>query len=218
MENLAKGDWSDPKQVQEFATTYHKRYGPLFWKSLTDILPERSFRNIADFGCGPGIWLADAITRFDAPVAYGLDASQAMLDYANEILRKIAGGVKYTLHLVDFDQGTIPLPISSVDLGFSGFMLHEVADARKFTVMVLRHINTDGVFVVYDFISGNPEEFIRQMAKLGISEERARMRYPHMCKHSLSDIEAIMKNAGFSSVSSKKILDTRAVVVAVKST
>jgi endonuclease III len=55
------------------------------------------------------------------------------------------------------------------------------------------------------------------MAALGTSEENARKRYPHMCKHSLTDIENILKKAGFSSVKSKSILDTRAIVVAVKS-
>jgi SAM-dependent methyltransferase len=217
MENLAKGNWSDPERVRGFASTYDRRYGTVFWDVLREIQPRQTYRAVADFGCGPGLWLADAILRLDVTVAYGLDASQAMLDYAEEILGALVGPVKYSLKLVDFDRHQMPLPESSLDMGFSGYMFHEVADPNEFARMVLKCIRVGGVYVVFDFISGNPEEFIRQMAALGTSEENARKRYPHMCKHSLTDIENILKKAGFSSVKSKSILDTRAIVVAVKS-
>lgn len=217
MENLAKGNWSDPERVRSFASTYERRYGAMFWDVLSKILPKQAFRTVADFGCGPGVWLADAIPRLDATVAYGLDASQAMLDYAEEILSALVGPVKYYLKLVDFDKHQIPLSESSLDMGFSGYMFHEVADANEFAGMVLKSLRSRGVYVVFDFISGNLEEFIRQMGRLGTSEENARKRYPHMCKHSLTDIENILMKAGFSSVKSKSILDTRAIVVAVKS-
>ncbi|MFW9933724.1 MAG: hypothetical protein ACFFDR_13870, partial [Candidatus Thorarchaeota archaeon] len=64
MENLAKSNWTDPERVQEFAKTYESRYGDEFWQILCQLLPLLSAPSIGDFGCGPGLWLADAATRF----------------------------------------------------------------------------------------------------------------------------------------------------------
>ncbi len=216
MENLAKSNWTDPERVQEFAKTYSSRYGDDFWTSLNDMLPELSRPIVADFGCGPGLWLADAIGRFQASKAYGFDASKAMLDYAGEVLQKIATGIPHELHEVNFDTDPIPLSEHVLDLAFGGYMLHEVADPDSFLHSLSMHIRRDGVCIIFDFISGNQQEFIHQMVARGMPEERARMRYPHMCKHSVDDIEKKMKDSGFMNVRAKKIKETRAIIVGIK--
>ena len=82
--------------------------------------------------------------------------------------------------------------------------------------MVHRHTKLQGVFVVYDFISGNEEQFVTTMVQHGMSEEHARKRYPHMCKHSASEIEEILQKSGFQDCREVSINEIRAVVVGLK--
>ncbi len=217
MENLAKSNWSNPERVQEFAKTYTERYGNEFWQILSSLLPTLQHPTIGDFGCGPGLWLADAVSRFTASKAYGFDASAAMLDYAEEVLEKVVHEVPHELHQVDFDTDKIPLTDDILDLAFGGYMLHEVADASDFLHSLSMHIRIGGICIIFDFVSGNEEEFVHQMLARGMTEERARTRYPHMCKHSVEDIEEKMRNSGFSSIRSEKLRETRAIIVGIKS-
>lgn len=216
MENLAKGNWTDPERVQEFAKTYSRRYGEEFWTALAGLLPEVYHPRLGDFGCGPGIWLADAVIRLHLSKAYGFDASQAMLDYAEEVLATLVAGVPYELHQVDFDKDQIPIATDALDLAFGGYMLHEVADADMFLASLSEHIRKDGACIIFDYVSGDAKEFVRQMVERGMSEHRARQRYPHMCKHSVEDIKGKMRNSGFSSIRFVKIRLTRAIIVGIK--
>ena len=85
MENLSKGDWTDPERVKHFIKTYEVRYGDMFWNTFYKLTETKTLDVIADFRCGPGLWLVDAATRFNSIRLHGLDESEEMLTQAKEI-------------------------------------------------------------------------------------------------------------------------------------
>lgn len=215
MDDLSKNDWHDPEKAMHFAKNYDQRYGDVFWQTFDELIGSVSDVVIADFGCGPGLWLRDAGIRLHARKLIGIDASPAMLEYAEGALNS-SEAPSFQLHLADFDIEGIPLSDSTVDLGFSGYFLHELKNPRAFIIQLFERLNADGLCVVLDFVSGHPDEFARQLQQAGMNEDEARRRYPHMCKHSVEDIERILGSAGFEEVRSKKIQQTRALIVGEK--
>jgi len=215
MENLGKGDWSDPERVKHFIHTYQQRYGDIFWDAVIELVGSGSRDVIADFGCGPGIWLTDAASRFKASKIFGLDENETMLEEAKEILKKGLSPENVRLDLVNLDTEPINIAPNSLDLAFSGYLLHELANPNDFISQLLARLKEQGVCIVFDFVSTDVELFVKTMKQVGWDEERARKRYPHMCKHSLDDIEKILESAGFTGISSK-LLDVRAIVVGIK--
>jgi ubiquinone/menaquinone biosynthesis C-methylase UbiE len=117
---------------------------------------------------------------------------------------------------VNFDTDEIMVIPDSIDFAFSGFMLHEVASPNDFVSSVYRLIKSNGTFVVYDFVSGNEDMFVKIMGEFGMSEEHARKRYPHMCRHSVDEIIEILETSGFSDPRAQQIDEIRAVVVGLK--
>ncbi len=215
MDNLAKGDWTNPERVKRFTKTYHTRYGELFWNTFSKLIENKTRDVIADFGCGPGLWLADAATRFNATRLHGLDESEEMLNQAEEIINKTISTANIQLDLINLDKERIAIKEDSLDMAFSGYVLHELANPNDVSAQVYSILKRNGICVVFDFVATNVDLFVKVMSQAGMSEDRAKSRYPHMCKHSITDIEAILKSAGFEDISSE-LLDVRAIVVGLK--
>lgn len=215
-DHLAKDNWTDIERVQRMAKTYTMRYDIDFWKTLFSLTSSEPRHVVADFGCGPGLLLADIANRFNAHTAIALDESPQMLAVAEANLKVLAKLKSIEIRRVNFDTDEIDIESGSIDFAFSGFMLHEVADPRKFASVVHRLVKLMGTYVVYDYVSGNEEMFVKAMVKNGISEDHARKRYPHMCKHSAADIKEILETSGFSNCQSQTIDEFRAVVVGLK--
>ena len=218
LENLAKGDWTDPDKIRGLVESYSKRYGNPFWDGLLTLTSDEPRNSIADFGCGPGLFLVDAVEKFRAKTVYGFDQSVEMLQQALEFLEKRLPSNRRILEQLDFDKAPIPLADRSIDLAFSGFFLHEIEDPLGHVDQVLALLRVGGAYAVYDYVSSDEEEFVLAMAAAGMREERARKRYPHMCKHSIDDIKALLTNAGFQNVRATKVAEARAVVVGFHST
>jgi ubiquinone/menaquinone biosynthesis C-methylase UbiE len=216
MSHLGRADWEDPKRIQGLIASYSQRYGKKFWNAFHKLTGSEERNTIADFGCGPGLFLVDAIQYYKARNAYGFDKSENMLIYASHFLQEVLNPNDFVLKHVDFDKGEIPLYQDSIDLGFSGYLLHELKNPRKFVAEIQRLIQNNGLYVIYDFISGNPEAFENIMFKQGMAREKARKRYPHMCKHSLSDLHDILRKSGFSSLDSIQLDEIRAIVKGIK--
>ncbi|MFW9835568.1 MAG: class I SAM-dependent methyltransferase, partial [Candidatus Thorarchaeota archaeon] len=185
--NLAKADWTDDDRVQRMAKTYNIRYDEKFWKAVESLTGMESRSVVADFGCGPGLLLADIANRFKAHTAIALDESAQMLAVAKSKLEELTKLETIDIHQVNFDTEPIKINPDSIDFAFSGFMLHEVASPIDFVSSVFKVVRTNGFYVVYDFVSGNEMQFVKAMSQQGMSEEHARKRYPHMCKHSADD-------------------------------
>ncbi len=214
--NLGKADWTDNERVQRMAKMYNVRYDDEFWKAFESLTTDESRSVVADFGCGPGLLLADVATRFRAHTAIALDESDQMLAAAEFYLKERTDLRSIDIQKVNFDTENIQVDSDSIDFAFSGFMLHEVASPDDFVSSVYKLVNSRGIYVVYDFVSGNEEMFVKTMCEYGMSEEQARKRYPHMCKHSADDIVEILETSGFSDCRASTIGGIRAVVVGLK--
>lgn len=216
MANHSKADWTDEERVQRMAKTYSARYDEKFWNAMGALVGSRTCEVVADFGCGPGLLLVDIANRYKAILAIGLDESNEMLAQAEIFLKERANLDSFELVQVNFDTDEIPLDSEIIDFGFSGFMLHEVANPTHFVSQVYQHITLNGFYVVYDFVSGNEEAFVKIVSQHGMSEENARKRYPHMCKHSANDIVEILSTGGFKDCRMIVMDEMRAIVVGLK--
>ena len=216
MTHLGKADWTDPERVRRMAESYRQRYDSDFWESLEHLIGTSEREVVADFGCGPGLLLSDLARNLSSSLALGVDESSEMLEYAESALAGVDSLRSYSLKQANFDSEEIPLDSDSVDLGFCGFMLHEVASPSRFLEDAFRVVRKGGSYVVYDYVSGDRDAFIRAMSSGGMSPERAAKRYPHMCKHSIEDIEGLLSSSEFQDVQSIVIDGIRAVVAGLK--
>ncbi len=210
---LGKADWTDRDRIQGIIDSYSLRYDESFWVTLIELIGEQTRENIADFGCGPGLFLVDAAHRFSARRLFGLDESKEMIEQAKTFIQTRTATKSYELTITNFDEAAIPMHPMSIDLAFCGFMLHEVASPQGFVDQVSRTLRTGGVCAVYDFVSRDEEIFVRKMAEQGMAPERARLRFPHVCKHSLDDIRMFIEAAGLKDVQSAAVNDIRGLAV-----
>jgi len=211
--HLGKADWSDKDRIKVIIDVYSRRYDKTFWTNLIELAGNQRRDVIADFGCGPGLFLVDASQKFAARQLIGLDESKEMLDQAKVFIEKRTTVESYELTVANFDEVGVPLLPGSIDLAFCGFMFHEVASPQDFVKQVSQTLRTGGKYIIYDFISGDEETFVKKMTEQGMSAERARMRYPHMCKHSLDDIRGFVETAGLHEVKAIAVNDIRGLVV-----
>lgn len=216
VEHLGKADWQDPERVQGMVQSYNERYPEAFWNALLDLIGTEPREVVAEFGPGPGLFLVDTVSKLQTKKVYGIDESESMLKQADEFLSCVLSPDNYILTQHDFNTDAVAMEPSSVDMVFSGFFLHEVDNSQSIIVQAARSLRPSGVCVVFDFVSGNEETFVRVMGAHGMDEEKARKRYPHMCKHSVDDIVEFMTKAGLKPAGSKKIRETAALVVGLK--
>ena len=140
-----------------------------------------------------------------------------MLKQAAHFLSEIMSEEQYTLKQINFDESKIDLEPGVLDFGFAGHMFHEVADPVDLTSQVFKTLKQGGRFAILDYVSGNPEGFVKRMVASGMDEEHVRARYPHMCKNSVDDLIGFLSKAGFSDITFEKIDDeSRAIVVGIK--
>lgn len=217
MGNLGKDDWSSDDRVQRMVKRYPLSYHESFWATLQRLVGSKSKDVVVDFGCGPGLLLVDLAKKFHAKHAYGLDESENMLKQAARFLSEIMSEEQFTLQKINFDESQIDLEPDTIDLAFAGHMFHEITSPRNLTLQVFTKLKQGGQFAVIDYVSGNPEGFIKNMVGAGMEEEAAKARYPHMCKHSVNDLTDFLSKAGFSDIAFEKIDEgSRAVVVGCK--
>ncbi len=216
VEHLGKANWQDPERVQGMVQSYNERYREEFWNALLDLIGTESREVVAEFGSGPGLFLADTVSKLQTKKVYGLDESESMLKQADEFLSCVLSSDNYILTQHDFNKEAMALEPRSVDMVFSGFFLHEVDNSQSIILQAAQSLKPSGVCVVFDFVSGNEEAFVRVMGAHGMDEEKARKRYPHMCKHSVDDIVEFMTKAGLKPIGSKKIRETAALVVGLR--
>lgn len=217
MSNLGKDDWSAEDRVQRMIKRYPISYHEPFWAALGRLVESKPKDVVADFGCGPGLLLVDLVKKFHAKYVYGLDESENMLKQAARSLSEIMSDEQFTLQKINFDESQIQLDPDTIDFAFAGHMFHEIADPSNLAIQVFKALKQDGQFAIFDFISGNPEGFVKNMVASGMNEEAARARYPHMCKNSTDDLTAFLSNAGFSDITFEKTdEDSRVVVVGTK--
>lgn len=213
MTNPAKADWEDDNEIKELVQLYSDRYGQAFWEPFLELVGDSPRRTIADFGCGPGLFLADAAKKFQAEEIYGLDESSRMLQTATLVLTGEVDVEKISLRQLDFDFQKIEIQSRSIELAFSGYLLHELMNPLNLLEQIVKVLDENGLYAVYDFISGDEEAFVKRMTNLGWSEKRAHEKYPGMCKHSLEDLKHLLQDAGFTILGSKTINNVLGIII-----
>jgi SAM-dependent methyltransferase len=217
MGNLGKDDWSTDDRVQRMIKRYPMSYHDPFWAALQRLVGLKPKEVVADFGCGPGLLLVDLFKKFQAKYVYGLDESENMLKQAARFLSEIMSDEQFTLQKINFDESQIKLEPDTIDFAFAGHIFHEITDPIDLTLQVFTTLKQGGQFAVFDFVSGNPEGFVKGMVGAGMDEETAKARYPHMCKYSVDDLTDFFSKSGFSDIAFEKTdEESRAVVVGVK--
>ncbi len=215
-DELAKADWKDHDRIKQMVDSYTRRYDQYFWNAVQKMTENQSGKIVADFGCGPGLFLIDVARIYDAEKVIGLDESSEMLEYARNLFAERLAPVSFELVQIDFDSTMIPIETRTIDFAFCGFMLHEVRDPQDFVHQIVNTLTPTGFYVIYDYVSGNVDAFVQAMMERGMDEQHARKRYPHMCRHSIDDITKLMKNAGLRDINAIGVNDIRAVVFGKK--
>jgi len=215
-DELAKDDWKDHDRIKRMANSYSARYDTSFWSAIKELTGLTPRRTVADFGCGPGLFLLDAAEIYASEKIIGLDESSGMLEYARGLITERSPTRSFELIEINFDSTRIPIESETINLAFCGFMLHEVRDPQDFVNQVAQTVASAGQYVIYDYVSGNETAFVKAMMERGIDEENAHRRYPHMCKHSIEDISELMRNARLNETRAIGINDVRAVVIGKK--
>lgn len=216
LSDLGRADWTDSERVAGLVESYNRRYGPSFWEVFEELVGPRRCRRVVEFGCGPGLFLLDASRRLGAETVYGIDSSPEMIGQAREFLESLSSPIAFELILSDVDTELPELETCSADLVFMGFLLHELKNPFPLISYSNEILDNQGVCAVYDYVSGNEEAFVRGMTALGMAEEKARLRYPHMCRNSIDDIINLLLDAGLRLIGHKIIDDFRAIVVGIK--
>ncbi len=216
MDNLAKANWADPERVQSLAESYDRRYNEEFWAAFCNIIRNSHPDVVADFGCGPGLFLVDLVKKLGATRVYGFDESGEMLSQAEEFLLTVLPKDKITLHKTNFDNDPIELDSAFANLAFSGYVIHEVENPLKLLRSVKKQLAPLGEYVILDYISGDPEAFVNAMTKRGMDESKARARYPHMCKNSLDDLCDFLIEGGFEDIRHRKTHPFKGLLSGVK--
>jgi ubiquinone/menaquinone biosynthesis C-methylase UbiE len=204
MDNLAKADWADPERVKSLAESYDRRYDEDFWNAFCDILRHPSPDVVADFGCGPGLFLVDSVQKLGAATVYGFDESAEMLSQAEEFLQTVLPEERIHLQKMNFDNESVELSSNDVNLAFSGYVIHEVKDPQSLLKRVNKVLSPAGEYVILDYISGDPEGFVKAMMQRGMEKSKAEARYPHMCKNSLQDLRNLLSFSGFEAIRHRK--------------
>ena len=63
VEHLGKANWQDPERVQGMVKSYIERYPRAFWNALLEIIGTDPREVVAEFGSGPGLFLADTVSK-----------------------------------------------------------------------------------------------------------------------------------------------------------
>jgi ubiquinone/menaquinone biosynthesis C-methylase UbiE len=195
--------------------SYKTRYDQFFWSKFNEAVKSEPRNILAEFGCGPGLFLRDAIDHFKPSYVYGFDSSNEMLAQTHRFIGEKLPEKMFSLQWIDFDRKDIPIDDEIVDFAFSGFFLHEINHPESHIRDAYTCLISEGIYVVYDFVSGNKDAFIQAMVKNGMDSDRAEARYPHMCRHSIEDIELLFGDSGYEP-KSFPIDDFRAIIVGVK--
>ncbi|KOR32443.1 hypothetical protein TI05_07220 [Achromatium sp. WMS3] len=144
------GDFSE--FADRMVETYQGRFDQVFFAFLDQYIPPHEIKCAIDLGTGPGVFLHDLKARFPQAKIIGVEAQEAMLIRAKELL---ADDVGKGLNLIEWDLACPPItPIDneSVDLVTSNMVLHEMQLPTKLLQEIARILRPGGWLVLSDWI------------------------------------------------------------------
>lgn len=134
--------------------------GPKFKQKILNSVEIRDGDNIADIGCGTGVFLKIAKQKYPNAHIIGLDPDEKALSIAKSRLEK--AGIKVALQKAFAE--TIPLEAESVNICFTTLALHHMPDRikKKAIEEMYRILKKGGKIVVTDF-GKSDSAFLRKL-------------------------------------------------------
>jgi len=111
-------------------------------ENLLTRIPDQTFENIIDLGCGTGVVSTQLAQRFTTSTVFGLDIAEGMLEYARRQFSQPA------LQWCCADAESLPLQDNSVDLVFSSLAVQWCADFQQLCNEVMRVLKPGGYCVL----------------------------------------------------------------------
>lgn len=147
---------------------------------------------VLDVGCGTGnLTLTAAAVAGPSGLVAGIDASPEMIDKARKNAERSGRLVDFQLGLIE----KIPYPAASFDLVINRLMIHHLPDdlKRRGLAEILRVLRPGGSLFIADF-KARSDTLLGHLA-LALSRHR-------MMQTDVSDLVAMVKEAGFTEVAS----------------
>ena len=195
---------TDDEFLQRMINTTAGRFTDSFW-ALFDAevwprLPEAPA--VADFGCGPGLFLQAVSRRIPAASLTGLDVTPAMIEHARGL---DYAGAPPTLEVADLTAERIPLADASVHLGAMTAVLHILDDPFAFLAEVRRALAPGGVFLLYDWARAPLREYLaervsKEAPDLVLGRLSAMRLFPSHNKYTVEDWRWLLGECGLSVV------------------
>jgi len=149
----------DEELCKLMVDTHGARFDGGIWDAFdNEVVPELPEEpSIADLGCGPGLFLFDLCQRLPAAHLYGFEASETMLDFAENLSWSTDNP---RLRNSDLSLG-IPAPDRQFDLVSMNFFLHQFEYPLPLLSETLRVLRERGLVWVYDWVRRPLSEYLR---------------------------------------------------------
>jgi SAM-dependent methyltransferase len=138
--------------------THGARFDGRIWDAFdNEIVPELPGEpRIVDLGCGPGLFLYDIHQRLPDSKLFGVDASPAMLEVADNL-----GWSSVSPRLEKMVLGeTLPFGNATMDVVAMNFFLHQFDYPLPLMAEVSRTLKPDGFVWIYDWARKPLEEYL----------------------------------------------------------
>jgi len=106
--------------------------------SLLARIPQQSFPNIVDLGCGTGVVASQLVQRDGTESVFGLDIAEGMLNFARQHFPQS------NLQWCGADAESLPLQGESIDLVFSSLAVQWCADFQQVCNEIMRVLKPGG--------------------------------------------------------------------------
>lgn len=179
------------KEYDENETVYYSKFPKVSCRDVAKKLELYDYKNLLDVGCGTGFLIELLQNRKDAQY-YGLDLSPEMIKVAKSKFSE-------SVNLVEGSADNLPYPDNTFDIVCCVQSFHHYPYPEKAMEEAYRVLKSDGLYILSDTgcsgIAKHFDNFIfRHFMKSG---DHAAYRK--------KDIANLMKNTGFSVVSSEKV-------------
>ena len=178
------------KEYDENETVYYSKFPKVSCRDVAKKLELYDYENLLDVGCGTGFLIELLKNQKDAQY-YGLDLSPEMIKVAKS---KFSEGV----NLVEGSADNLPYPDNTFDIVCCVQSFHHYPYPEKAMEEAYRVLKSDGLYILSDTgCSGIAKHFDNFIF-------RHFMKSGDYAAYSKKDIAILMKNTGFSVVSSEE--------------
>lgn len=166
--------------------------------------------SILDLGTGLGSLAFEFAKRLPQAKIYALDISEEMLDEARRIAQEAR------LNNVEFicaDAHRLKFADASFNLVVSFGILHHLSDLKLLFSEVKRVLKEKGIAYIYDLRKDAPEDIVSEVASgMNPAQKRAFLQSAKEA-FSLSELEKILSDSGFSEFSFSSLKFSRRTIV-----